>query len=1160
MPASTEPTHGSSARRRLNPDPSPEDALADPGPSTDDTPTIISRNTPASSGDPRTIRGRRLAHFELIEPIGVGGMAAVLRARDTQLDRPVALKVLPPEMALDPENVKRFHQEARSAAKLDHENIARVYFCGEDQRLHFIAFEFVEGENLRAVIERRGRLPVAEALHYMIQVAAGLAHAAERGVVHRDIKPSNIIITPCGRAKLVDMGLARSLARKGEEDLTQSGVTLGTFDYISPEQALEPRDADTRSDIYSLGCTFYHALTGKPPVPEGTAAKKLHHHQHVKPTDPRDLVPGLPAEVVLALDRMMSKRPEDRFQTPEHLMQALLAAAKRLGVADLPDGLAVEATLPPRQGGGGLLAWAALAAALVIGIVLLSEGGTPGARAPSRPRPDQGAPPAPGAKDTSSRKDDEKPPTRPKEDQKPAILVVTSETRPADLARDLAALTQAPRVEVLLEDDLDLSSLPEGGLTIKARSEVLLRTRPGRGAKTLSMTYLGGEYKGTPLTAVTLVAPRVVVEDVRFVIDAALADIRIRALRLPQGTATISRCTFVQAMPPTTPHAMESVHAAGLELTLKDCAFLGFSRQKPALQGPDSGQDAVALDAPVRLTAEQCVFGPHQAAVRVESGGDRAAVTMKGCSVMLPPRRSAAFDLDGEAGVSFDLSHCLFARLPGDGGDAVLLRHPGPAEVKWKASDCACHDLDGFWPRGEDDKKRRWTDFRRQVVELKLKDDTRLVLCSPWAEAPKAQRESLESERLEKAFALKLNQRALRGTEGLVGASSVLGTRWAPEELPEPQDDNGRRTLVVEEGSSGEERNGVFGALDAAIRAAKSGDVVVIRHEGELKAEPVTLSKLSMANLTIRPARRWRPVLKLAEAGEADAALFKLHDGRLRLEGLEVRLEAGGGSQAVACLLGDGECVMSGCVLTLTRAEDARGTASVATLPSTAGIMRMGVPPVRDKDQGPRLLLDACLVRGDGDLVIGKASRPASIELSGTLAALTGSVLAVELEGGETPPPAAQRLALQVRSSTLYLGAPLARVKVARGLRAAVPTECEVSRSVILPASPRLNILSLDAPEGEAREDREKCLKWKGSQNAYGKYSSLTSQPAGEEMMIMSADQWKRASGDDLGVFGTQPARAPMAESLHRMQPDDLELPRELEAGARKADLPNPRP
>ncbi|MCS7045901.1 MAG: serine/threonine protein kinase, partial [Gemmataceae bacterium] len=251
------------------------DIFPDDADAADEAPTIISKAPPIAAGPAvgaakattaegllATLRGRKLAHFELIEPIGVGGMAAVLRARDTQLDRIVALKVLPPDMAQDQENVRRFHQEARAAAKLDHENIARVFFCGEDQGLHFIAFEYVEGENLRTILQRRRHLDVAEAVRITLQIATGLEHAASRGVVHRDVKPSNIIITPTGRAKLVDMGLARNM-QPHTDQLTQSGMTLGTFDYISPEQALEPREADARSDIYSLGCTFYHMLTGQ---------------------------------------------------------------------------------------------------------------------------------------------------------------------------------------------------------------------------------------------------------------------------------------------------------------------------------------------------------------------------------------------------------------------------------------------------------------------------------------------------------------------------------------------------------------------------------------------------------------------------------------------------------------------------------------------------------------------------------------------------------------------------------------------------------------------------------------------------------------------------------------------------------------------------------
>src|SRR6266851_2413205 len=297
-------------------------------PVSDDAPTIISRAKPQSVHAEdllkSDLRGRRLGHFELLEPIGAGGMAAVLRARDTQLDRTVALKILPPEMASNPENILRFHQEARAAAKLDHENIARVFFCGEDQGLHFISFEFVEGETLRAHIQSHGRLSVPDAVNYLAQIAGGLAHAAERGVVHRDIKPSNIIITPDGRAKLVDMGLARSVEPQADIALTQSGVTLGSFDYISPEQALEPREADSRSDIYSLGCTFYHALTGQTPVPDGTAAKKLHHHQSVEPIDPRQLNPEIPDELAGILSRMMAKDPKDRYQRPEELVHHLL--------------------------------------------------------------------------------------------------------------------------------------------------------------------------------------------------------------------------------------------------------------------------------------------------------------------------------------------------------------------------------------------------------------------------------------------------------------------------------------------------------------------------------------------------------------------------------------------------------------------------------------------------------------------------------------------------------------------------------------------------------------------------------------------------------------------------------------------------------------------
>src|SRR5262249_26370512 len=159
------------------------------------------------------------------------------------------------------------------------------------------------------------------------------------------------------------------------DGLTQSGVTLGTFDYISPEQALEPREADVRSDIYSLGCTFYHALTGQPPVPEGTAAKKLHHQHHVKPVDPRLLVPDLPDVVASILGRMMAKRPIDRYQTPEELVHDLQSAAHQLGLAtELPAGTPLPPVGQPSAFGKPLVL-AGLTGLLVIAFVIFADPG-----------------------------------------------------------------------------------------------------------------------------------------------------------------------------------------------------------------------------------------------------------------------------------------------------------------------------------------------------------------------------------------------------------------------------------------------------------------------------------------------------------------------------------------------------------------------------------------------------------------------------------------------------------------------------------------------------------------------------------------------------------------------------------------------------------------
>jgi len=313
----------------------------------DDQPTVISDGPPAllpTANDlhptqlGRHLEGERLGHYELVEFIGGGGMGAVFRSQDTMLNRTVAVKVLASDQAGDEETHRRFKNEAQSAARLDHENIARVHYVGEDRGVHYIVFEHIEGVNVRDLVLSRGPLPWEDAISYTLQIAEALAHAHQRDVVHRDIKPSNVLVTYRGRAKLVDMGLARLQQEQQPDDLTASGVTLGTFDYISPEQARDPRSADVRSDLYSLGCTLYFMLTAEPPFPEGNVFQKVLKHQGEDPPDPREKRSDLPNGLVQILLKLLAKSPAQRYQRPEQLIHDLRELCERCGLklADSP--------------------------------------------------------------------------------------------------------------------------------------------------------------------------------------------------------------------------------------------------------------------------------------------------------------------------------------------------------------------------------------------------------------------------------------------------------------------------------------------------------------------------------------------------------------------------------------------------------------------------------------------------------------------------------------------------------------------------------------------------------------------------------------------------------------------------------------------------------
>ncbi len=1234
---------GSASRHRVAgdssappPPPPPDDPLSANLPPSDDTPTIITRHlaavtaTPASApapppDDPAAgIRGRRLAHFELIEPIGVGGMAAVLRARDTQLDRLVALKILPPETANDSEIVRRFHQEARAAARLDHENIARVFYCGEDQRLHFIAFEFVEGENLRTLLERRGRLPAGEAVHYMLQVAAGLAHAARRGVVHRDIKPSNIIITPNGRAKLVDMGLARSLEPHGYGELTQSGVTLGTFDYISPEQALEPREADFRSDIYSLGCTFYHVLTGRPPVPDGTAAKKLHHQQHVKPVDPRHYVPDLPLEVVRLLDRMMAKDPGDRFESPEQLVQQLLAVARKLGAApEVPEGvLSLEADLPAPHAGRPLL-WVAVAAVLVVGLVLLLEQAPTGGPAPPKkadatssagegkaaakpgPTPEKGAEEPPPARNTG------------KEEPKRARYVAPDNLggpleRADHLARWLEQQQDAGELALELSGDIDLSQLKgddeSRGLRVAADKVTIKPRRPGE-AVTIRFDY-DSEAAPKSLVALTIEAKEAAIDGVRFVVDAHESGVELDALRLLGGKHTVTRCTFIQAQPSLRPDAprFASVHASPGkggqhgELTLSECAFLGFAKRSAAgeaeaageqFKGAASGgQVALLRDGAVSVTARSCVFGPHAAVARLEksASGDAGQVKLLSCSLLLAGGRSAAFEVAAGATGVLGAEGCLIARGPGDAEEgAVVIRqqNDGADAATFRGKDNCYHGLDGYWLVEGQLEQAGWGNFRAKVagrtrpgedarprVDPSEDDRSRVALSNPWGHEAEEQLRLLEQERVAAAFQANLLLGALRrhsmSETEVVGATRILGESWLPETLPalpEKPEQAGRRLLVVEPNASGEDDpgNGVFASLQTALPRARPTDTILLRTNGEMKTDPVALNKVDLKDLTIKAARRFRPALALGTPTEAEAALFRVHDGTLRLEGLEFRLRPPEGdvrSLSVVALAGDGICVLRDCVVTLGRSGEkekalADKALAVAALVEASKVMKRDMPPARPRGQGPMLEVRGCFVRGEGDLLWCRANRPFEAVVEETVAALTGSLVNVEVSP-EGAAPEAQQMDVKLKRATTYLGGHLLHLNVSKDPRGLVPFSCDARHCLFWPAPGGKTLVQLDGPDGEEKTLREKFTWW-GKQNGYGAYTSLLAQETGDGMASpMGMDKWKMLPGEDQSTFGVKMERPPDA-AFGQLDPGQLKPPDALrDMGATAGRTPRP--
>jgi serine/threonine protein kinase len=261
-------------------------------------------------------RGFRLGKYKLLGQIGKGGMSSVYLAEHELMRRRVAIKVLPSSRVNDSSYLERFRLEARAVAKLDDPNIVRAYDIDNDGQIHYIVMEYVDGQDLHQIIVGQGPLDYDTAADYIAQVSMGLQHAHDMGLVHRDIKPANCLVDKHGTVKLLDLGLAK-LTEDDQASLTMANEenVLGTADYLAPEQALNSHEADSRSDIYSLGCTLYFLLTGSPPFPEGSISERLLKHQTARPESIFKARADAPPSLVEICEIMMSKKPADRFQS-----------------------------------------------------------------------------------------------------------------------------------------------------------------------------------------------------------------------------------------------------------------------------------------------------------------------------------------------------------------------------------------------------------------------------------------------------------------------------------------------------------------------------------------------------------------------------------------------------------------------------------------------------------------------------------------------------------------------------------------------------------------------------------------------------------------------------------------------------------------------------
>jgi serine/threonine protein kinase len=311
----------------------------------------------------------RVGNYDLLDRLGAGGMGAVYKARHRRMKRLVALKILAPNLSTNPVFVKRFQREVETIACLGHPNVVMAYDSDEADAGHFLVMEFVNGRDLAAYVAQEGPLPLPRAIDFMLQAARGLAYAHSQDIIHRDVKPHNLLVSEQGVVKVTDLGLARlqheadgSVARS---DVTAAGVIVGTADFMPPEQAFDPDAIDSRADIYSLGCTLYYLLAGKPPYTASSVFAILMCHRDAAIPSLAAICPDTPARLETLFQRMLAKRPADRIAQMSEVVSELEEIAREMGID--PSATSNTASVAPSSRQGASLGSAAPVNTTILG-------------------------------------------------------------------------------------------------------------------------------------------------------------------------------------------------------------------------------------------------------------------------------------------------------------------------------------------------------------------------------------------------------------------------------------------------------------------------------------------------------------------------------------------------------------------------------------------------------------------------------------------------------------------------------------------------------------------------------------------------------------------------------------------------------------------------